>query len=112
MRKQEWSLARSRPVSFASERVIAQIKALAYDAESLLRATADQTGGRIAAVRSQVEASLQRARADVAAVGVEVVRSARTASVATDRYVRANPWQAVGIAVSVGFVLGRLSGRR
>ena len=27
MRKQEWDLARARPVSFASERLIAQVKA-------------------------------------------------------------------------------------
>ena len=39
-----WAIARARPVSLPSERLIAQIKALAYDAEMLLRATAGQTG--------------------------------------------------------------------
>jgi ElaB/YqjD/DUF883 family membrane-anchored ribosome-binding protein len=112
MRKQEWGLARAHPVSFASERLIAQIKALAYDAEALLRASAGDTGERIAAVRARTEASLRQARADAAAAGEQLARHARAASMATDRYVRSNPWQAVGIAVGIGIVLGRFSNRR
>jgi ElaB/YqjD/DUF883 family membrane-anchored ribosome-binding protein len=112
MRKQEWGLARAHPVSFASERLIAQIKALAYDAEALLRATAGETGERIAALRARTEASLRQAKADAAAAGEQLGRHARVASVATDRYVRTNPWQAVGVAIGVGFVVGHFISRR
>jgi ElaB/YqjD/DUF883 family membrane-anchored ribosome-binding protein len=112
MRKQEWALARAHPVSFASERLIAQIKALAYDAEALLRATAGETGERMAAVRARTEATLRQAKEDAAAAGEQLARHARVASIATDRYVRSNPWQAVGIAIGLGFVLGRFISRR
>ena len=36
----------------------------------------------------------------------------RAAAKATEDYVRANPWQAVGIAAAAGLVLGILATRR
>jgi ElaB/YqjD/DUF883 family membrane-anchored ribosome-binding protein len=107
-----WAIARARPVSLPSERLIAQLKALAYDAEMLLRATAGQTGEAVAAARARASASLQRAQEDAAAASEALVQGARLASGATDRYVRANPWQAIGIALGVGFLIGRIGQRR
>jgi len=108
----DWGIARARSLSFASERLIAQLRALAYDAEALLRATADHTGEAVAVARARTEASLRRAKEDAAVAADALVRGASAASDSTIRYVRANPLQAVGIAVAVGFVLGRLSQRR
>ena len=107
-----WAVARERPVSILSERLIAQIKALAYDAEMLLRATAGQTGEAVAAARARTEASLRRAREDAAAASDAVIAGARMATVATDRYVRTNPGPAVAIALGVGFVIGRFCRRQ
>jgi len=107
-----WALARAQPVSLPSERLIAQIKALAYDVEMLLRATAGQTGEAVAAARARTEASLQRARQDAAAASDALLHGARTAGAATERYVRANPWQAMGIALGIGFLVGRIAHRR
>jgi len=107
-----WAITCARPVSLPSERLIAQLKALAYDAEMLLRATAGQTGEAVAAARARTEASLQRAKEDAAAASEALVHGARIASVAADRYVRANPWKAIGIALGVGFLIGRLGNRR
>jgi len=107
-----WAITRARSVSLPSERLIAQIKALAYDAEMLLRATAGQTGEAIAAARARTEASLQRAKEDAAAASDALVNGARWAGAATDRYVRANPWQAIGIALGIGFLIGRIGHRR
>jgi ElaB/YqjD/DUF883 family membrane-anchored ribosome-binding protein len=106
-----WQIARAQPVSLTGERLIAQVKALAYDVEELLKATADQTGARIAAARARAEASLRRAQEDAAQAGREVGRHARVAARATDRYARDNPWQVVAIALVVGFALGSLSRR-
>ena len=101
-------IARAQPVSLTGERVIAQIKALAYDVEELLKATADQTGVGIAAARARAEASLRRAQEDVAQAGREAVRHAR----AVDHTVREHPWEAACIALTVGFALGCLGRRR
>ena len=38
-------------------------------------------------------------------------RRYRVAAVNTERYVRHNPWRAIGIAASVGFLLGVLAAR-
>ena len=62
-------IAKPQPVSATGERLIAQIKSLAYDAEELLKATAGETGARIAAARARAEASLRRAQEDAAQAG-------------------------------------------
>ncbi len=41
-----------------------------------------------------------------------VAAQTKVAAKATDDYVRANPWQAVGIAAAAGYVLGMLITRR
>lgn len=104
-------VARPQPVSLTGERLIAQIKSLAYAVEGLWKATADQTGARIAAARVRAEKSLRRAQEDGAQAGREVGRHARVAARATDRYARDNPWRLAGIALAAGFALGYLSRR-
>lgn len=36
----------------------------------------------------------------------------KEAALATDEYVRANPWESVGVAAAVGLVIGMLIARR
>ena len=113
MHDDRWpDVARAQPVSLTGERLIAQIKSLAHDTEELLKATADQTGARIAAARARAEASLRRAQEDAAQAAHELARQARLAARAADRYARDNPWQVAAIALAVGFALGRLGPRR
>jgi ElaB/YqjD/DUF883 family membrane-anchored ribosome-binding protein len=95
----EGSLAASQ------EKIAADLKAVIADTEDLLKATADQTGEKMKEVRARAEESLRVARD-------RVVEMEQAAVKATDDYVRANPWQAVGIAAGVGFFLGWLIGRR
>ena len=60
-------IAKAQPVSVTRERLIAQIKSLAYDAEELLKATAGETGARIAGARAR--AGKQKGSDVVAASG-------------------------------------------
>lgn len=87
------------------EKIGTDVKVLANDIEELLKATASQSGERIAAVRARVEGALSHARDTVAL-------QARDAARATDQYVHQNPWQATGIATAVGVLIGLLIGRR
>jgi ElaB/YqjD/DUF883 family membrane-anchored ribosome-binding protein len=80
--------------------------------EELLKATANQTGERIAAARLKAEESLRAARARLAEAQATVAARTKVAAKITDDYVRANPWNAVGIAAVLGFVLGMLAARR
>ena len=88
------------------------LKAVVAGAEELLKATASQTGERIAVARAKTEESLKTAKARLAEQEGAVMAKTRAAAKATEEYVRANPWKGVGIAVAIGLVLGILVTRR
>jgi len=94
------------------EKLIDDLKVVAHDVEELLKATANQTGEKIAAARSRAEESLRGAQKHLLDLSDEATARARAAADAADGYVRDNPWQAVGIAAGVAFVIGYLIGRR
>ena len=88
------------------------LRGLITDMEELLKASANQTGERIAAVRAKAEESIRAAKARLAEEEAAVAARTRAAAKATDDYVRANPWKAVGIATAIGLVIGLLGTRR
>ena len=94
------------------DKLIEDLKVVAHDVEALLRATAGETADKIAAARTRAEDSLRSARMHLNEASDELLDQSRVAALATDDYVRANPWQAVSIAAGVGIVLGFLLGRR
>jgi len=96
----------------ARNKLIADFKALANDSEELLRATANQTGERVAEARARIEESLRATKDKLSELQGDAVERARAAAHATDELVHENPWQSVAIAAAVGFFLGWLSGRR
>ena len=55
---------------------------------------------------------LAATRASVGNLGGELADRARSGAAATDDYVRAQPWQAVGISAAAGILIGYLLGRR
>lgn len=44
--------------------------------------------------------------------GIEVEARARAAAQAADDYVHDKPWQSIGVAAGIGFLIGYLIGRR
>jgi len=94
------------------EQLIADFKTVVADAEALLRATANQGGEELAAVRAKAEESLRVVKARIAEEQVALLVKTREAARATDAYVHENPWKAVGVAAGFGLLIGLLSGRR
>jgi len=92
-------------------KLVEDLKAVVADAEELLKATASQTGERIAAARAKAEESLKAAKARLAEQESAMVAKTRAAAKAADDLVRANPWKALGIVAAAGFVLGILAAR-
>jgi ElaB/YqjD/DUF883 family membrane-anchored ribosome-binding protein len=82
------------------------------DAESLLKATAGQSGEAVAAMRAKVGESLAVAKVKLTEVEQLALEKAKAAAAATDEYVHEHPWHAVGVAAGVGLVIGLLIGRR
>jgi ElaB/YqjD/DUF883 family membrane-anchored ribosome-binding protein len=96
----------------SKDKLVADLKVVVADAEELLRATASQAGEKVSVARERVQASLANARVKLVEAERVLVDRTRQAAKATDEYVRENPWQAVGIAAGVGFLIGLLINRR
>lgn len=94
------------------DKLVADLKVVVADAEELLRATASQAGEKVAVARERIQASLATAKVKLGEAERAAVAKAREAAKVTDEYVHDNPWQAVGIAAGIGFLLGLLIGRR
>ena len=92
----------------SAEKLAADLRLVISDAEALLRATVGQAGETVASARASVQETLDSAKLRLGPLGEEAAEKARAA----DEYVRANPWQAVGIAALAGVALGLLISRR
>ena len=95
-----------------TEKLKKELKAVVADVEELLKITANQAGEKLGAARSKAEESLKSAKTWLAKEEEVLKAKATSAAKATDEYVRANPWKAVGIGALAGFVLGLLVSRR
>jgi ElaB/YqjD/DUF883 family membrane-anchored ribosome-binding protein len=83
-------------------------------AEGTAVATMDGAGEGAEApgMSARLDESLKAARERLEHLEDLVLQRSKAAAKATDSYVRANPWQAVGIAAGVGLLLGLLLRRR
>jgi ElaB/YqjD/DUF883 family membrane-anchored ribosome-binding protein len=87
------------------EKVVTDVRLLATDIEELVKATAAQSGDKLAEARVRVQQALAGAKETIAVRGAEAART-------TDRYVHENAWKAVGISAGIALLLGLLIGRR
>ena len=96
----------------ARDRLIEDFKAVMHDAEELLKATSNQTGDKLSAVRARAEKSLQEARHKIGEIEGNLVSRTKAATKATNQLIHENPWRSVALATAVGLLLGVLAGRR
>lgn len=96
----------------SQEKLVSDIRAVIADAEDILKATADQTGEKIANLRTRIQERLLDARIRLDAAEAVLIDKTRAAARAADDYVHESPWQAVGIGAGVGFLVGFILGRR
>lgn len=94
------------------QKFVSDMRVVVADAEEILRATAGVAGEKMADLRERVGERLRDAKLRIADAEAALVDKTKAAARATDDYVNENPWQAVGIAASVGLLLGIIIGRR
>ena len=80
--------------------------------ETNLTILVKQAMNDVLTVRAKAEESLKSAKLGLAEAQAAVVAKTKEAALATDEYVRANPWESVGVAAAVGLVIGMLIARR
>ncbi len=90
------------------EKLLEDLQMVVTDAEALLKATAHQAGEKVQEARAKAEESLTAARERLESVREGAVDLGRELIGEGEEYVRRNPWQAVGIAVGAGLLLGLL----
>jgi len=96
----------------STDRLVSDLKVLVSDAEELLKLTADEAGEKFGDVRGRLGQQLARAKDRIAEAEAGVRQQTQKVANATDDYVRGHPWQSIGVATGVAFLLGLLSGRR
>ena len=81
---------------------------LAEDARALMAATADVAGEKVGEARKRLAAALESGKEFAGRVRDKAVEGAKVA----DEAVREHPYQAIGIAVGIGALIGFLVTRR
>ena len=96
----------------SKQKIVNDLKNVVADAEEILRATADIAGEKVSELRERINLRLEDAKVRLADAEAILVDKTKAAARATDDYVKTNPWQAVGIAASIGFLIGVMIKRR
>ncbi|MEO7297009.1 MAG: DUF883 family protein [Verrucomicrobiota bacterium] len=78
------------------------LKAVAEDAEELIRATGGEVAERTRLARERLGQLVDQARDTCAQLEEQAVARVR----ATDQSIRENPYRSIGVAVGVGFLVG------
>lgn len=94
------------------DRLLEDLQLLIKDAEDLLKNTGVNVDERYRHARERFESTLGSARENFSVWEERISTGARDAYQTTDRYVKENPWQAVGVGAAVGILAGMLLGRR
>ncbi len=101
-------LANKKIMNKETQAVKDDIGQLAENAHALMTATADVAGESVGEARKRLAAALERVKEIAGTVRTKAVAGAK----ATDAAVHEHPYQAIGIGVVVGVILGFLVARR
>lgn len=96
----------------SKDKLVSDLKVVVSDAEELLKLTAGEAGDKLGDVRVRLAERLAIAKERLLDAEAALVERTKKAAHATDDYVHAHPWQSVGVAAGVAFLLGLLAGRR
>jgi ElaB/YqjD/DUF883 family membrane-anchored ribosome-binding protein len=89
-----------------------EVHKLIADVEDLVRRVGDAADPELARLRAKVESTVATTKRAISDGTEQAQRQAKEALEAGDRYVRDQPWDAIGIAAVVGLAIGFLVGRR
>ena len=89
-----------------------EVRRLIADVEELIRRVGDAADPELARLRAKVETTVATTKKAISDGSEQVQRQAKEAFEASDRYVRDQPWEAIGIAALAGLAIGLLVGRR
>jgi ElaB/YqjD/DUF883 family membrane-anchored ribosome-binding protein len=86
------------------------LSAVAADVDALLKSTAGSANQAIADARERIEISLRTAKQHLEDARLCTIEEAMSVAQSTDAYLRKNAWKAIGVAGSIGLLLGAIVG--
>jgi ElaB/YqjD/DUF883 family membrane-anchored ribosome-binding protein len=92
----------------STERLLQDLREVVEDGEELLRAGASEMNEKGTAARARLAATLEAAKDTGRRLQQKTVEGAK----ATDKVIRENPYQSLGIAFGVGLLIGVLINRK
>lgn len=98
--------------SISKEQLLADMRVVVNDLESMLKATANSADQDVRALSERLRQRLSAARERLVDAEHAVLEKGRQIARTTDDYVHENPWTSIGIAAGVGLLLGIVVGRR
>ena len=103
-----------QPFSYdhSKDKLLADLKTVVADAETLIREAADSSVEKFATLRTRLTTGLGETRVKIDQARTAMSEKARHATDATQAYVKENPWKSAGIFVAAGLILGMLLRRR
>ncbi|NQD95947.1 DUF883 domain-containing protein [Pseudomonas sp. CrR25] len=105
-------MPRNNVTPSSQEQLLGDFQTLVRDTEKLLQDSANLAGEQAEELRQQIRSSLSRARATLHNAEGSLRERGTAAVHATEGYVQAHPWQALGLAAGVGVLFGLLISRR
>jgi ElaB/YqjD/DUF883 family membrane-anchored ribosome-binding protein len=98
--------------SSTREKLLDEFNSVVSETEKLLRAVASGREQVTGDFRARMEKNLHDAKVRLQDLEETMVEKGKVAARATDEFVHDHPWQAIGVAAGVGFLIGWLLSRR
>jgi ElaB/YqjD/DUF883 family membrane-anchored ribosome-binding protein len=97
-----------KPFREGKDKLLHDLKVVMNDAQALLKEATDSSAEGIAAVPAYLEDRLGAVKDNFHRAKSTIEATAKSATAATDMYVRKNPWKSLGFAAAVSIVLSCL----
>lgn len=91
----------------STERLVSDLRRVVHDSEEILKATGEEVEVSHD-MRERLAQTLESAKAVYRKIQTKTVAAAK----ATDQTIRTHPYQALGVALGAGLIVGLLIGRR
>lgn len=98
-------------LALGKQKIVEDLSMLLADSEEMLRLAAAVPGEGLDALRERLRTHVDTVQVALSDAQSSAQRRYRSATVQTERYVRTNPVQALGIAAGIGFLFGVLAAR-
>ena len=91
-----------------TDRLVSDLKTVTRDAEELLRTVSGERGNGSNEMRARLSSAIESAKATYHRLEEKTVAGAK----ATDKAIRAHPYESLGVAFGMGLLVGVLVGRK